>query len=585
MPDQEPGPPPGPIHQPAGEQRARRHGEVEDGEVDPAPALPPGQVDGGDDRQAEPDRGRREQRRLGSHQQHEVAPDRLVPGALRCPHVLILVHRPGNTARCRRLQSGARPRPRSRQYACILALPASLSGLLFAHQEPHPFPGRRTNGPGSCRCSVAWAHGDARRARGVRGGARDRRHRLRAGGALPAHGGRDRRTAKPRPVRRHALHDGAARGLLPSGAARPGGAQRRLGGPLLLPSRTRAGGRRGEATPLHVVRRLRRAAGGAGRARGPARRSVPGPGGRERPCRSRGCRPGRSRLLRQEHDADHAPLRLVGRARHARDRRARSSPRPQLDLDCGDCRLCIDACPTGALDEPGVLDATRCLSYWTQSSAPAPDDVREQLGDRVYGCDTCQDVCPWNRGIEKRRAGTPDPPGLEPAVSLADWLGAPPGELRDRYARLFVPRNDGRHLQRNAILASEHAGDASLLAISSGASPTGTTRCSLGRPRLLAGDLRDGCRSRRRPPTRAAHDVRTAADPSLVHRPRSTAPHSPDSAPVLRPGNPLDPGRLQSGAGPRPRSPRYVRISGLPASLPGLLFARRNRQATSGTEH
>ncbi len=80
-------------------------------------------------------------------------------------------------------------------------------------------------------------------------------------------------------------------------------------------------------------------------------------------------------------------------------------PSPPLNLDCGDCRLCIDACPTGALDEPGTLDATKCLSYWTQAPAPIPDAYRTELGAMVYGCDICQEVCPWNRGIEKRRRG------------------------------------------------------------------------------------------------------------------------------------------------------------------------------------
>jgi epoxyqueuosine reductase len=138
-------------------------------------------------------------------------------------------------------------------------------------------------------------------------------------------------------------------------------------------------------------------------------------------------------------------------------------PSPPLELDCGECRLCIDACPTGALDEPGVLDATRCLSYWTQSSAPIPETYREELGVQVYGCDICQDVCPWNRGVEKRRASAELPEGAEPAVSLADWLGSPAQELRDRYGRLFVPRNDGRLLQRNALVAAGNSGDASLL--------------------------------------------------------------------------------------------------------------------------
>jgi epoxyqueuosine reductase len=82
-------------------------------------------------------------------------------------------------------------------------------------------------------------------------------------------------------------------------------------------------------------------------------------------------------------------------------------PTHPLDLDCGSCRLCIDACPTDALDEPGTLDATRCLSYWTQSPEPVPEEFRASLEDRVYGCDICQDVCPWNRGVEKRRAAAP----------------------------------------------------------------------------------------------------------------------------------------------------------------------------------
>jgi epoxyqueuosine reductase len=126
---------------------------------------------------------------------------------------------------------------------------------------------------------------------------------------------------------------------------------------------------------------------------------------------------------------------------------------PPLDLDCGSCRLCIDACPTGALDEPGVVDANRCLSYWTQSKHSLPEDYRTELGDRVYGCDICQDVCPWNRGIEKRRAADGLPAEAEPTVSLVDWLEAEDADLRVRYERLFVPRNDQRYLRRNALIA------------------------------------------------------------------------------------------------------------------------------------
>ena len=133
-------------------------------------------------------------------------------------------------------------------------------------------------------------------------------------------------------------------------------------------------------------------------------------------------------------------------------------PTPPLDLDCGSCTLCIEACPTGALDEPGVLDANRCLSYWTQSGGPIPDSYRSELRDQVYGCDICQDVCPWNRGVEKRRAGAAPPAGAEPHVSLVDWLEASDEELAKCYDRLFVPRNDPRYLRRNALVALGNAG-------------------------------------------------------------------------------------------------------------------------------
>ncbi|MBA2569366.1 MAG: tRNA epoxyqueuosine(34) reductase QueG, partial [Actinobacteria bacterium] len=115
-------------------------------------------------------------------------------------------------------------------------------------------------------------------------------------------------------------------------------------------------------------------------------------------------------------------------------------PGEPMPFACGSCTLCIEACPTGALDEPGVLDSTKCLSYWSQAAAPIPEEYREPLEAQVYGCDICQDVCPWNGGIEKRRAGQAPPIGAEPHVSLVDWLEASDDDLRARYDRLFVPR-------------------------------------------------------------------------------------------------------------------------------------------------
>ncbi len=131
-------------------------------------------------------------------------------------------------------------------------------------------------------------------------------------------------------------------------------------------------------------------------------------------------------------------------------------PSEPLDLDCGSCRLCIDACPTGAIVEEGVLDAGRCLAYWTQAPRPIPEEYRAGLGAQVYGCDICQDVCPWNRGVEKRRRDVAT--DGTPTVSLAEWLERDGQDLVAELDRLFVPKNDPRWLRRNALVALGNVG-------------------------------------------------------------------------------------------------------------------------------
>jgi epoxyqueuosine reductase len=143
-------------------------------------------------------------------------------------------------------------------------------------------------------------------------------------------------------------------------------------------------------------------------------------------------------------------------------------PTSPLELDCGRCRLCIDACPTGALDEPGVLDANRCLSYWTQAPVPVPREYREDLGAMVYGCDICQDVCPWNRGVERRRTGLPLPGDAVPNVSLVEWLSGDSDAFASELDRLYVPRNDPRWLRRNALVALGNTGPADALPLADG---------------------------------------------------------------------------------------------------------------------
>jgi epoxyqueuosine reductase len=135
---------------------------------------------------------------------------------------------------------------------------------------------------------------------------------------------------------------------------------------------------------------------------------------------------------------------------------------PGLELDCGSCRLCIDACPTGALDDPGVLDATKCLSYWTQAPSQVPEEYRAEMGNMVYGCDICQDVCPWNRGIEKRRRREELHDESTPTVSLRAWLEDDGDELVSELERLYVPRNEPRWLRRNALIAAGNVGEPEL---------------------------------------------------------------------------------------------------------------------------
>jgi epoxyqueuosine reductase len=116
---------------------------------------------------------------------------------------------------------------------------------------------------------------------------------------------------------------------------------------------------------------------------------------------------------------------------------------------CGSCRACIEACPTDAIVEEGVLDARRCLSWLSQSRLPELP-YAAAFGDRVYGCDICQEVCPWNTGAE-RRAADREPDDADAAFPrLREWLDADPHALAARYRRLYIPDRDGRHLQRNA---------------------------------------------------------------------------------------------------------------------------------------
>src|SRR5207302_3736929 len=109
-----------------------------------------------------------------------------------------------------------------------------------------------------------------------------------------------------------------------------------------------------------------------------------------------------------------------------------AAPSPMAD-GCGSCSRCLPACPTGALVAPGVLDARRCLAHLVQAPGPFPVEHRAALGDRIYGCDDCQEVCPPNR-VELRRSPPPPPAADDAAgVPVLDVLAAGDDELLDRF--------------------------------------------------------------------------------------------------------------------------------------------------------
>ena len=125
---------------------------------------------------------------------------------------------------------------------------------------------------------------------------------------------------------------------------------------------------------------------------------------------------------------------------------------------CGSCTRCLDGCPTGAIVGPGVVDARRCLAWLVQAPGTFPVEHREALGDRIYGCDDCQEVCPPNRRADRRRGDDAD---LDRAatVDLLDLLGADDATLLARHGRWYIAGRDPRHLRRNALLALGNTGD------------------------------------------------------------------------------------------------------------------------------
>jgi epoxyqueuosine reductase len=135
---------------------------------------------------------------------------------------------------------------------------------------------------------------------------------------------------------------------------------------------------------------------------------------------------------------------------------------PPADL-CGNCRQCLDACPTQALVEPYVMDARRCISYLTiELRGSIPEEFREPMGRHVYGCDICQEVCPYNREVPVTEVADFAPRTWAQGKSLLgpqlEWLAAMnEEEFREKLRGSAIKRTKWRGLVRNACIALGNA--------------------------------------------------------------------------------------------------------------------------------
>jgi epoxyqueuosine reductase len=135
---------------------------------------------------------------------------------------------------------------------------------------------------------------------------------------------------------------------------------------------------------------------------------------------------------------------------------------PHTTSHCGTCTACLDACPTGAFDGPGWLDARKCISYLTiELRGDIPSPLRAGVGDWLFGCDVCQEVCPWNR---RTRSG--DEPRLQPRLDIdpVEVLELSEEEFRNRFAGTALERPGREGLARNAAIVLGNRRERSALA-------------------------------------------------------------------------------------------------------------------------
>ena len=134
---------------------------------------------------------------------------------------------------------------------------------------------------------------------------------------------------------------------------------------------------------------------------------------------------------------------------------------------CGSCTRCLTACPTDAFPAPGQLDARRCISYLTiEHKGPIPHEFRAAIGNRIYGCDDCLAVCPWNRFADAAAANRAFLPRAELAAPrLAELLALDDAGFRRLFSGSPIKRIGRNRFVRNCLIAAGNSGDAGLVAI------------------------------------------------------------------------------------------------------------------------
>ncbi|WP_087973403.1 tRNA epoxyqueuosine(34) reductase QueG [Oceanobacillus rekensis] len=135
-------------------------------------------------------------------------------------------------------------------------------------------------------------------------------------------------------------------------------------------------------------------------------------------------------------------------------------PDDPLEDSCGECRKCMDACPTGALvGEGGQLNAQRCIAFLTQTKDFLPDEFRTKIGNRIYGCDTCQQVCPRNKGIDFHIHPEFEPEHEVAKPKLKPMLHISNREFKEKFGYISGSWRGKKPLQRNALIALGHYKD------------------------------------------------------------------------------------------------------------------------------